>query len=148
MLLVREWDAQTSGSGCCGRLSTEAVGVVAEESRAPAPYAHVRADMLRFGEVYRALWSQYGESSDYLGGTASGPVELTVVDPRNMVYLVGAIWRDARRRGLSVREAARQVHAGTAAQALVCDGVVLFSGRIPAPEEAVAAVAGDLESRR
>lgn len=153
ILLVREWDSQMSGSGCCGRLSTEAVGVVAEESRVPAPYAHVRADMYRFGAVYRALWSRYGEpasTTDVTGDArdTGDAVELAVVDPRNMVYLVGVIWRDARRRGLTAREAARQVNAGTSTQALVCDGVVLFSGRVPDPEEAVTAVAADMESRR
>lgn len=141
LLLVREWDAQTSASGCCGRLSADAVGVLAEHAPVADPYAHTRADMVDFGAVYRALWERFGDS----GGR---PVEIDVVDPRNMVWLVGAIWMDARRRGLRAGEAARQVRAGTATRALVCDGVALFSGRIPEPAEAVNAVAAELRAAR
>lgn len=130
VLLVREWDQQTSGSGCCGRLGSDTVSALNETGE--DPYAHIRADMDRVGAVYRALRARF--SVDEL--------DLTIVDPRNMVWLLPAIWRDARRRGLSAGAALRQLNAGTAPCALVCDGLVL--GTDIEPEQAVAAVRADI----
>lgn len=137
VLLVREWDEQTSGSGCCGRLGSEVVGSLTEQADAPDPYARTRADMEGFGAVYRALRSRYPEHE----------VDLTVVDPRNAVWLAPAVWRDARRRGLSPRAALRQTLGGTASRALVCDGAVLIAGEVPDPDRAVAAVEQDIAER-
>lgn len=137
VLLVREWDEQTSGSGCCGRLGSEVVGSLTERAGNPDPYARTRADMEGFGAVYRALRERYPEEQ----------VELTVVDPRNAVWLAPAVWRDARRRGFSPRAALRQTLGGTASRALVCDGAVLISGEVPDPGRAVAAVEQDIAER-
>lgn len=131
-MLVREWDRQMGGSGCCGRLGSDVLG----EGRAgDDPYAHARADMTRMGAVYRALRERFSPED----------VEIEVADPRNTAWLLPAVWRDARRRGLPMGATFRQVNAATAACALVCDGMVLL--RDPTPEQAVAAVAADLESR-
>jgi len=134
VLLVRQWDQQVGGSGCCGRFSSGAAESLC--AAADDPYAHARADMEAMGVVYRALRERY--SDDLVG--------ITVVDPRNTAWLLPTIWRDARRRGLSRAAALRQVHRGTSPRAVVCDGVVVATD--PAgPEEAVAAVEDDLRSR-
>lgn len=138
LLLVREWDEQASGSGCCGRLGSETVGTLTGNTGGEAPYARTRADMEGFGAVYRALRARYHENE----------LEMTVVDPRNAVWLAPTIWFDARNRGLSRRAAMRQVLGGTASRALVCDGVVLHAGDVPDPEEAVTAVEHDLSVPR
>lgn len=70
---------------------------------------------------------------------------LTVVDPRNTAWLLPAVWRDARRRGLSRRAALKQVNAATQACAVLCDGLVL--GCSAEPEGAVAAVEADIAGR-
>lgn len=127
ILLVREWDSQVGSSGCCGRL-----GGLTNELGDPATYAHTRAGMEAMGAVYRALRAE-------LPG-----VELSVVDPRNTVWLVPTIWRDARRRGMSRNEAWSQVRRGTSTTAVLVDGRVLFAGRVPTPDEAVTAVLGEL----
>lgn len=134
VLLVRQWDQQMSGSGCCGRLNTETVRSLTDVG--DEPYAHARADMVKVGAVYNALRERFPEDE----------VEITVVDPRNTVWLLPAIWRDARRRGLSAAQALQQLNRGTAACVLVCDGVVLTQDA--EPEEAVAAVEADLVTRR
>lgn len=134
VFLVREWDEQMSGSGCCGRLGDEVVNSLTDGA-APDPYGRARADMERVGEVYRALRDRYSEQE----------VELTVVDPRNTFWLLPAIWRDARRRGLSIPMSLRQLNAGTAACAVICDGLVLATDA--EPERAVAAVEADLSGR-
>jgi hypothetical protein len=133
VLLVREWDGQMGGSGCCGRLGSDVVGAL--HDHADEPYAHTRADMERMGAVYRALRERFDEDE----------VEITVADPRNTVWLLPAVWHDARRRGLAVPAALRQVNAATAACAVTCDGVVVATD--PEPGEAVAAVEADLAGR-
>lgn len=138
VLLVREWDVQASGSGCCGRLGSETVGSLTDHAGTEDPYARSRADMERFGAVYRALRERW----------SSDEVELTVVDPRNAIWLAPAIWRDARRRGLSPARALRQVLAGTATRAVVCDGVVLFTGEAPDADRVLEAVERDVAAHR
>lgn len=133
VMLVRQWDQQLGGSGCCGRLDGEALGTLGRN--AEDPYAHCRGDMQRVGAVYRALRERFPEDE----------VELVVVDPRNTAWVLPAVWRDARRRGLSVRAALRQCNAATAACALVCDGLVLT--RDAEPHQAVAAVEADIAGR-
>ncbi len=133
VLLVREWDQQVGGSGCCGRLNTSSVEALYDN--APSPYAGAREDMQRVGEIYRTL-------RDRLDPTE---VEVTVVDPRNTVWLLPAIWGDGRRRGLSVPSRLRQMNRGTAPCAVVCDGLVVASD-LP-HEQAVEAVEADLARR-
>lgn len=134
VLLVRQWDQQVGGSGCCGRF-----GSVAAESICATgedPYAHARTDMEVMGAVYRALRERYADDE----------LEVTVVDPRNTAWLLPAIWRDARRRGMSRRAALRQVHRATSPRAVVCDGLVLATD-VAGPDEAVALVESDLAAR-
>lgn len=132
-MLVREWDQQMGGSGCCGRLGSDTVAALRDA--AADPYARARADMRRMGAVYEALRARFPPDQ----------VELVVADPRNTAWLLPAVWRAARRRGLSVRAALRQVNAATATCAVSCDGVVVATD--PDPAEAVAAVEADLAAR-
>ena len=133
VMLVREWDQQTGSSGCCGRLDSATVSALHESCE--NPYERARQEMDRIGAAYRALRSRFDEDD----------VELVIVDPRNMVWLLPAVWRDARRRGLPAGEALRQANGATKACTLVCDGKVL--GADLTPEQAVAAVESDLEPR-
>jgi hypothetical protein len=133
VLLVREWDQQVGGSGCCGRLNSAAVGSVCEN--AESPYAHSRVDMEAMGRVYTALQERFD----------SDEVELTVVDPRNSAWLLPTIWRDGRRRGLSVTSRLRQMSRATAPCTVVCDGLVVANDATP--QEAVAAVDADISAR-
>jgi hypothetical protein len=134
VLVVREWDQQVGGSGCCGRLGTSVTGEIrpGEES----PFARNREGMERAGAVYRALDT----------ALAGDDVELVVVDPRNTAWLLPAVWRDGRRRGLGVPEALRQVNRATGACVVVVDGLVVAAD--PTPRAAVDAVRADLDARR
>jgi hypothetical protein len=129
ILLVREWDMQMSGSGCCGRL-----GGVNHELGEESTYAHNRREMEKMGAVYRALKAELFDED----------VEFTVVDPRNAIWLVPAILRDGRRRRLPISEMLKSVKDGVSYNSIVVDGRVLFSGRIPEPEAAVSAVKAEL----
>jgi hypothetical protein len=123
VLLVREWDEQMSGSGCCGR-----IGGLGTELCHPEDFAPVRDRMEAMGAVYRALREALPDA------------DVTVVDTRNWAWLVPAVVRDARRSGLSWAAAARQVVRATTPASVVVDGVVVSAGRVPAPADAVRAV--------
>ncbi len=129
IILVREWDAQLAASGCCGRLGGENSELGDTET-----FALNRAEMEAMGEVYRALRAELFDED----------AEITVVDPRNMVWLVPALLKDARRRGWGPKETWYNLRRGVSYTAIIVDGKVLFSGRIPPPEDAVAAVKKEL----
>jgi hypothetical protein len=129
IMLVREWDSQTSGSGCCGRLGGEHCDV-----GHPDTFAHSRPLMEVMGRIYRALRSELPRDT----------VEITVVDPRNMVWLIPTILRDGRRRGLRGGELWRQVNAGVRNGAIVVDGRALFAHDYEGEEAAVDAVLREL----
>lgn len=130
ILLVRELDAQVSASGCCGR-----IGGKDSEIGGGEEYAHNRVEMESMGEVYRALKKALFDED----------VDITVVDPRNAMWLLPTIIRDARRNGLSVAEALRSVKNGISYNSVVFDGKVLFSGRVPTAAAAVEAVRRELK---
>ncbi|CAN5347429.1 hypothetical protein BH24ACT19_BH24ACT19_00580 [soil metagenome] len=130
IILVREWDAQLAASGCCGRLGGEN-----SELGDAGTFAANRSEMEAMGEVYRALRAELFDED----------AEITVVDPRNMVWLVPALLKDARRRGLSLRGVWSQLRRGVSYTSIIVDGKTLFNGRIPKVEDAVAAVKKELE---
>ncbi len=130
IILVREWDSQTAASGCCGRLGGEGTELGNSDT-----YQHNREEMEKMGAVYRALREDLFDEE----------VEMTVVDPRNMVWLIPSVLRDARKRGLSIRETFKQINKGVSYNAVILDGKVLFSGHVPAPEEAVSAIRSELD---
>ena len=130
IILVREWDAQLAASGCCGRLGGEN-----SELGDAGTFAANRSEMEAMGEVYRALRAELFDED----------AEITVVDPRNMVWLVPTLLKDARRRGLSLIEVWSQLRRGVSYTSIIVDGKTLFNGRIPKVEDAVAAVKKELE---
>ena len=87
------------------------------------------------GEVYRALKAELFDED----------AEITVVDPRNMVWLVPSLLKDARKRGLGLRETWDHLRRGVSYTAIIVDGKTLFSGRIPKVEDAVAAVKKEIK---
>ncbi|HEX6255113.1 MAG TPA: hypothetical protein VFZ70_04820 [Euzebyales bacterium] len=129
ILLVREWDSQTSGSGCCGRLGGEDCDV-----GHPDTFAHSRSLMEAMGAVYRALRAELPRRT----------VDITVVDPRNMVWLVPSILRDGRRRGMGPGELWRQLTGGVRNGAIVVDGRALFAHDYENTDDAVDAVLREL----
>ena len=125
IILVREWDAQLAASGCCGRLGGENSELGDKDT-----FAANRCEMEAMGEVYRALRAELFDED----------AEITVVDPRNMVWLIPALLKDARKRGLGLKETWSHLRRGVSYTAIIVDGKTLFSGRIPPVEDAVGAV--------
>lgn len=129
VVLVREWDAQTSSSGCCGRL-----GGVCDELGEPETYRHVRLDMEIMGALYRTLRDELDPED----------VDIQIVDPRNSLWLLPAIWRDGRARGFRVGEILRQLQHGTSQGAVIVDGRVVSRRGVPDVEEATRKVLEEL----
>lgn len=124
LILVREIDQQMSGSGCCGRIEGDAAlwgdnGCVFTERR---------EKMNRVGEIYRAVRARFGDQ-----------VAITIVDPRNYISFLPLVARDAYRHSVPVLTALRAMFS-TSLSTAVLDGQVLYSGRIPSAEEAVALI--------
>jgi hypothetical protein len=129
ILLVREWDSQTSGSGCCGGL-----GGTSCTADHPDSFARSRALMESMGAIYRALRRELPRDR----------FDITVVDPRNMVWLVPTILRDGRRRGLRGWRLWHELNAGMRNGAIVVDGRALLAHDYPEPDDAVDAVLREL----
>ena len=130
LILVREQDAQHSGSGCCGRL-----GEAHTRFGKAADYAMNRARMEQMGEIYRELSERAPD------------LELDIADPRNWMWLYPAVWRAARGHGQGVGATLRSLAAAGSPVAVVLDGEVLFSGRLPDSDTVVAAVLARLAAR-
>lgn len=121
VLLIRPWDVQHTGSGCCGKIG----GGEGHFLRDQDPFQEVRRDMERMGAVYQALDRALG-----------GQLHMQVVDPRNFAWLIPTLLRQGYRRA-GLHGAWHAVRRGFAHRAIVLDGEVVFQGAIPEPEEAV-----------
>ncbi len=122
VLLVRDWDEQTTGSGCCGRL-----GGLTTEFGAACDFTETRELMERMGAIYRALREEL-------------PVEICdvqIVDGRNMTFLYPGLYRAARRRGSTRGAALRAIAAGVRQGAIIVDGVTVSAGDPPPVPETV-----------
>ncbi len=120
VVLVREWEQQMSGSGCCGRLEGDVLGGAGGER----VFAERRAIMEAMGPLYRRLRGRFGDDLDLL-----------VVDPRNQISLIPRLVRDFRRYGVGWREAARTLR-DLSTSTVVVNGRLFARGAWP-PAEAV-----------
>lgn len=126
LILVRAGDPESSGSiGCCCRIGRDDV----RWDRSGPSAAQADPGIARFGELYRALRAAF-----------SGRVEITVLDPRNLLSLLALVARDAVRFRVPPGDALRSLGA-TSLAAAVLDGRLLYSGTAPSAAEVVERVA-------
>lgn len=92
--------------------------------------------MHRFGEIYRAVRHEFGDQ-----------IEITMLDPRNFVAYLPLVIRDAFRFKVPARTTLQALSAHKLFMGIL-DGQVLFSGRIPTPDEAVMLISDRLEVHR
>jgi len=122
ILLIREWEGQTSGSGCCGRL--EGDFLVCGESQPVAPGQ--RSIMERMGPLYMSLKRELGDSAD-----------IEVIDPRN-VSLFFFLLHDFWRFNVGITQALKTL-ARIPIQAVVVNGRIVARGEWPDAEKVLAA---------
>jgi hypothetical protein len=133
VLLVRDWDEQTTGSGCCGRL-----GGATSEFGCADDFTETRALMEKMGAIYRALRAELPREV----------CDVQIVDARNMTFLYPGLYLAARRRGRSRREALRAIAAGVRQGAIVVNGVTVSAGDPPSVDVAVDLVLRELAGAR
>ena len=119
VILIREWEEQLTGSGCCGRVEGDFL------TRQGEPvFRERRACMEAMGPLSRTLRERFGDA-----------IELQVVDPRNLA-LIFLLLRDfwAFRVGLA---GALKTIGGLPVQAVVVNGRLVARGEWPDPLEVV-----------
>jgi hypothetical protein len=123
VILVREWEQQMSGSGCCGRLEGDFA-----LCRGDRVFAERRAVMEGMGPVYRMLRERFGAA-----------VDIQVVDPRNVSLLL-LLLRDFRAFRVGFRTAIRTL-LRLPKQGVVVNGRLVDRSARPDPERVAAVVA-------
>jgi hypothetical protein len=119
VILIREWEEQLSGSGCCGRVEGDFL------TRQGEPvFRERRACMEAMGPLSRTLRERFSDA-----------IELQVVDPRNPA-LVFLLLRDFWAFRVGLIEALRTT-AGLPIQAVVVNGRLLSRGEWPDPFKVV-----------
>ncbi|QSB13195.1 hypothetical protein JQS43_16350 [Natronosporangium hydrolyticum] len=125
VLLVRPWRGGHPGGCCAGDPADLLTPPGGRATRRPADHP-AGSEQFDFAALYSAVRA---------GLPATVAVE--VVDPRNTVFLLPAIVRDARRRGRSWRTLARSLVTGTAPGAILVDGELISRGEPPPPTQAL-----------
>ena len=121
VLLVREWEQQLSGGGCCGRLE----GDVLRQGREHL-FADRRRIMEGMGPVYRGIRGRFGDS-----------VSVMVVDPRNSIVLLPGLLRDFVRYRVGWRDALHTLR-GLSTIAVIVNGRLFARGAWPETESLLA----------
>jgi hypothetical protein len=127
LILVRESDQVSGSIGCCCRVGRDDVRW---DHSAPLPTSEATT---RFRDLYHELRERFGDR-----------LEITVLDPRNVIAFVPLVLRDALRFGVPLGEALRAI-GGTSYATAVLDGRLMFSGVAPPSREVVERVAERLE---
>ena len=126
IILIREWEAQMSGSGCCGRLQGDVLNI--GDRRV---FPERRQAMEAMGPLYRAIRQRYGDS-----------IDLLVVDPRNWVSLMARLVRDFVRSRVPLGEIWRTLR-GISTVTVVLNGRIVARGDWPKPETVFQSIAGE-----
>ena len=119
VILIREWEEQLSGSGCCGGLAGDFLSRDGE----PA-FKERRACMESMAPLSRALRERFGDA-----------IELQVVDPRNP-FLLFLLLRDCWAFRVGLVEALKTA-TKLPIQAVVVNGRLLSRGEWPDPLEVI-----------
>jgi len=125
LILIRETEGM-GGPGCCSRIGSD--GAIWGSDRAVFSERQERCD--RLGEILQAIRNQFGHE-----------IEVTIVDPRNIVSFIPLVVRDAVRNRVPVATALRAI-SSTSVMTGVFDGQLLFSGKIPPAGEVIEQIAG------
>lgn len=127
LILLREYDGW-GGPGCCSRVDSR--GAVWDVDR--RVFAESRLRMEGVGAIRSAVRDAFG-----------GEVEVTIIDPRNIITFVPLVIRDAIRNRVPFATTVRALLSASLSSA-VFDGQVLYCREIPPPAEVVERISGRL----
>ena len=119
IILIRETDAQLTGSGCCGKLE----GDNAKFSDSFV-FAETRKIKETMGDVFQTLTRKYSDS-----------VEIAVVDPRNFLYLYPKILKDVLVFRPSLRSTLKAIFMMITVPSIVINGEIFRTNDFSNNEE-------------
>lgn len=125
IILIRETDAQMTGSGCCGKL--EGDNATFFGNYVFADTRKIKEDM---GEIVQALNGEFGEA-----------VEITLVDPRNQLYLYPKILKDIWKYRPSWKSTMKGIFMMISVPSIIINGEICYIRKIPNEQEIVKRVA-------
>jgi len=125
IILIRETDAQMTGSGCCGKLEGDNAKFCGNYV-----FADTRKIKEDIGEIVQALNGEFGEA-----------VEITVVDPRNQLYLYPKILKDIWKYRPSWKSTIKGVFMMISVPSIIINGEICYIRKIPSEQEIVKRVA-------
>jgi hypothetical protein len=121
-----------SGSGCCGRIE----GDLARWDPSGCVFPERRERMIGIGNLYRAVRERFGDR-----------VAITIVDPRNQMSLAPLLLRDAVRYRVPLPAVLRSLTSTSVATGIF-NGQLLFTRRIPQPDEVIDEMATRMNASR
>ena len=129
VILIREWEAQLTGSGCCGRVGGDFLAPNGERT-----FRERRACMEGMAPLSRTLRETFGDA-----------IELQVVDPRN-AFLIFLLLRDFWAFRVGIVESFKTISTITI-QSVVVNGRLVSRGEWPDPSDVVQVLADDVASQ-
>ena len=121
IILIRETDAQLTGSGCCGKL--EGDNAKFNDSFVFAETRQIKETM---GDVFQTLTKKFSDS-----------VEIAVVDPRNFLYLYPKILKDVLVFRPSLKSTLKAIFMMIAVPSIVINGEIFRTNDFSNNEEVV-----------
>lgn len=122
IILIRENAETLTCSNCAGTLE----GIDAFGTRPVSDYEPIRSLMVRMGQLYRALRSEFGHR-----------VEIEVVDPRNVLYLLPALTLDYRRFRPPLGSFLNTLFFGVGPASIIVNATAIYTGVLPSSQELV-----------
>ncbi len=130
IILVRETDAQLTGSGCCGKLE----GDNAKFSNSFV-FAETRQIKETMGDVLQSLTKRFSDS-----------IEISVVDPRNFLYLYPKILKDVLVFRPSLKSTLKAIFMMIAVPSIVINGEICRTSAFANTEEIAKKIESLLDS--
>ncbi|MFQ5770012.1 MAG: hypothetical protein ACE5HX_05715 [bacterium] len=131
IILIRETEAQMTGSGCCGKLEGDnsqfCGNYIFEEKR------KIKEEM---GGIAQALHQQFGDG-----------IEMVVVDPRNQLYLYPKILKDIWTYRPTLKSALKGIFMIISVPSIIINGEICYSKKLPTIGQIVGRV-GELQKDR
>lgn len=119
IILIRETDAQLTGSGCCGKLEGDNA-----KFNDSFVFAETRKIKETMGDVFQTLTRKYSDS-----------VEIAVVDPRNFLYLYPKILKDVLVFRPSLRSTLKAIFMMITVPSIVINGEIFRTNDFSNNEE-------------
>lgn len=119
IILIRETDAQLTGSGCCGKLEGDNA-----KFNGSFVFAETRKIKETMGDVFQTLTKKYSDS-----------IEIAVVDPRNFLYLYPKILKDVLVFRPSLRSTLKAIFMMITVPSIVINGEIFRTNDFSNNEE-------------